>query len=434
MDAVYNGRFEHASNILIQSEEMVPNRDILLYYLNRGSIYWMKGDLDSSNTYFQKADFYIEDFRKNYAAQALSLVSNPKVVPYGGEGFEQIMLHYYTTLNYAQKGDLDAALVECKRMMLKLTKITDYYNGNNKYKRDAFAHNLLGMIYDAQGDYNNAFIAYRNALEIYEDDYKRMLDMSTPEQLKLDIIRTANLTGFYEEQQHFEKKFNLSYTPDSSANGTLLFFWNNGLGPIKQERSITFAIFPSGDGYVRFVNVELGIEIPFYVGDEKQTNSLADMRFIRVAFPKYMSRVPLFQSAVGSIDSLNKTYEFNMGENIDAIAYRSLQDRMLKELGEALLRLAIKQVAAEQARKENEGLGMALSVFNAITEQADTRNWQFLPYSINYIRMSVPEGNHQFKLTTKSKSGNETTAFTYQIKRKQTTFATFQSLQFIGYR
>ncbi len=434
MEAVYNGKLDLASTILSKSEERTPRKDILLYYLNRGSVYWMKGDWDSSNTYFQKADFYIEDYKRNRGAQALSMISNPKVEPYGGEGFEQIMLHYYTTLNYAQKGDLDAALVECKRMMIKLTKITDYYNGNNKYKRDAFAHNLLGMIYDAQGDYNNAFIAYRNALEIYEADYTRMLNVNTPEQLKSDIIRTAHLTGFYDEQKQYEDRFKITYKPDSSANGTLLFFWNNGLGPVKQEQSITFAIIPMGNGYVSFVNAELGLSIPFYVGDQKQSSNLAGLRFIRVAFPKYISRVPLYNSAVGTVDSLNTTVVFNMGENIDAIAYRSLQDRMLKEMSEALLRLAIKQLTAEQARKENEGLGAALSLINAITEQADTRNWQFLPYSINYARVSVPEGICNFKLTTKSKLTEEITAFQFPIKKGQTTFATFQSLQFIGYR
>ncbi len=38
-----------------------------------------------------------------------------------------------------------------------------------RYQHDAFANNLIGLIYDASGDYNNAFIAYRNAYDIYEE-------------------------------------------------------------------------------------------------------------------------------------------------------------------------------------------------------------------------------------------------------------------------
>jgi uncharacterized protein len=433
MNAVYTGRLDDANKIMTQAEKKVKKKDILLYYMNRGTIYWMKGNYDSSNAYFQKADYYIEDFKKNYGAKALSFVTNPKVEPYGGEGFEQILVHYYTTLNYAQKGDLDAALVECKRMMLKLQKITDYYNGKNKYKRDAFAHNLLGMIYDAQKDYNNAFIAYRNALEIYEEDYIKLLGMGSPDQLKKDLIRTAHLVGFYEEQRQYEERFRMKYQAEEANNGSLLFFWNNGLGPIKDQNTITFAIIPSGD-YVTFVNTELGMAIPFYVGDQEQKNGLANMKFFRVAFPKYITRVPVYTNAIGTFDSLGISAPFNMAENINAIAYRSLEDRMLKELGEALLRLAVKQLAASQVSKQNDALGAALSLANAISEQADTRNWQLLPYSINYSRVSVPAGNQHYNLKVTGANGiAETIPFQFSIHKGQTTIATFQSLQFNGY-
>lgn len=432
MQAVYSGRLEDANKII--SHARVKRKDLLLYYLNRGSLYWMHGDLDSSNQYFQQADFYVEDFQKNYASKALSFLVNPKIEPYGGEGFEQIMIHYYTTLNFAQKGDLDAALVECKRMLLKLQKITDYYKGSNKYKRDAFAHNLMGMIYDAQGDFNNAFIAYRNAFEIYEEDYTKMLNTSTPVQLKKDLIRTAHLVGFYEEQRQYEEKFKLKYQADNSENGTLLFFWNNGLGPIKAENSISFAIVPAGGGYVNFVNTELGLVIPFYSGSEK-SNSLAGLKFVRIALPKYVSRTPLYTSAVGVTDSLSgENVNFEIAQNIDAIAYRSLQDRMAGELAEALARLAFRQIAAAQARKENEALGAAISLAGAIAEQADTRNWQLLPYSINYARVSLPPQQNKFTLNLSGNNGQkESIPFQFNIRTGKTTFGIFQSLQFVGY-
>lgn len=435
MTAVYQGRLDDANKILSTPDWEKKKKDILLYYFNRGTIYWMMGNFQESNKYFQLADYYIEDYKKNYAAKALSFISNPKVEPYPGEGFEQIMVHYYTTLNYAQLGNYEAALVECKRMLLKLQKITDTYGGKNKYKRDAFVHNLMGMIYDAQKDYNNAFIAYRNALEIYEEDYTKMLNTAAPLQLKKDLIRTAYLTGFYDEGKQYEEKYKLKYEKEKTANGSLVFFWNNGLGPVKDEWSINFAIIPAGNGMVNFVNTDLGIVIPFYVGNSEQSNSLAGLKIIRVAFPKYVSRLPLYQSATYKIDSLNLQGNFETAENIDAIAYRSLEDRMLKELGEALLRLALKQVAEAQLRKENQGLGVALSLVNAISEQADTRNWQLLPYAIQYTRVSLPPGRQRFVLQTQTeKAVTDTTNFDFNIYSGQTTIGTFQSLQFTGYK
>jgi hypothetical protein len=435
MKAVYRADLEGADKILSDPKLEKRKRDILLYYFNRGTVYWMMGNFDESNKYFQKADYYIEDYQKNYAAKALSFITNPKVEPYGGEGFEQILLHYYTTLNYAQKGNYDAALVECKRMLLKLQKITDDHKGKNKYKRDAFAHNLMGMIYDAQHDYNAAFISYRNALEIYQEDYGKMLNTTTPLQLKKDLIRTAYLTGFNEEAHKYEDDFKLKYEKENSTNGTLLFFWNNGLGPVKDQWSINFAIVPAGNGWVNFVNTDLGIIIPFYVGDGDKSNSLAGLRVIRVAFPKYVSRVPLFQSAIYQVDSSKITGAFELAENVDAIAYKSLEDRMLKEMSEALLRLATKQLAEQQVRNQNQGLGAALSIVNAISEQADTRNWQLLPYSINYARVSLPPGSHKFVLKTAGdNAASDTVSFDYNIAKGKTLFGTFQTQQFTKYQ
>lgn len=397
MQAVYKGNLDSAEKIIVKTESATPNRNILLYYLTYGTVLSLNNKPAESNRIFQKADFYIEDFQKNYAANAISFLTNPKVTPYSGEPFEQILLHYFTTINYIRLGDLDAALVECKRMNLKLQKITDTFKQKNIYRRDAFAHVLMGIIYEAQKDYNNAFIAYRNALDIYENEYSQM-ECKVPEQLKDDIIRTAYLTGFYDDQYVFEQKFNRKLNKDSSSLESHVFFWNNGFGPIKDEWSINFTIIPGNDGWVNFINLDLGLNFPFYVGDNDTRKSLSDVRIIRVAFPKYVSRLRYYSSASISIDSLNYKKNLEIAEPINNIAFQSLQDRMLKEMSEALLRLATKQILESQTRKQNEGLGLALSVLNAITEQADTRNWQLLPYEIQYTRLLLPKGQHRYTI------------------------------------
>lgn len=436
MSAIYNGRLNDAEEILNDPRLEKSKKTILLYYLNKGTVLWMSGKSAESNKYFQLADYYIEDFQKNYAATTISFLTNPNIEPYNGEGFEQILLHYYSTLNYIDLGLLDEALVECKRMQQKLTRITDFYNGKNKYKRDAFAHLLMGIIYDAQSDYNNAFIAYRNAYEVYRDDYQKMLGTQTPLQLKKDLIRTAYLTGFYDDVAKYEEEFHLKYQPESKENGALVFFWNNGMGPVKDQWSINFAVVPQGNGWVNFVNLDLGISFPFYVGDDKdKSNKLSTLKFIRVAFPKYITRNPLYSKGTLSCDSLSISSTLDIAEDINAIAYRSLEDRMARELGEALLRVALKQASEEALRKENEGLGAALSIVNALSEQADTRNWQLLPYSINYSRISLPAGNITVNLNTSSDDNThqETNTLSFNIKKNKTSIGSFQTLQFNGY-
>ena len=429
MDSIYRGDYAQASKQLDEGKLKKQKRNQLLYFLNKGTVLFMNNQPQESNKYFQQADYFIEDYQKNIGLKAASFLTNPSIQTYEGENFEKVMVHYYTTLNYLQQGLLDQALVECKRMQLKLDKITDYYKGKNKYKNDAFVHLLTGIVYDAQKDFNNAFIAYRNAYKIYNEEYVTNLNTSVPQQLKEDLIRTALLTGFTEEARQYKNEFNLNHLTLENFKNTssLVCFWNNGFGPIKDQWSINFSITQGANGWVNFVNHDLGLNFPFYAGnDSKSINSL---KVIRVAFPRYISREPVYENATLTIDSLGIQQKLELVQNIDKIAYVSLQDRMLKELSEALLRLAVKQVAAAQLRKENDALGSALSVVNAISEQADTRNWQTLPNTINYTRVTLPAGLHQ----TTFKVEKDQLKFNAIVKPGQTTFKVLQSPYFKGY-
>ncbi len=432
MQAVYTGNLNKAEGLMKDKKWAKPKRNRLLFYLNKGTVLWMNGKNTESNLYFQKADYFVEDFRKNYAQSFVSLFTNPSYTTYNGETFEQVLIHYYASMNFIQMGDYDNALVACKRMIASSQRIDDLYKGKNKYKRDAFAHNILGMIYDAQKDYNNAFIAYRNAYTIYVEDYLPQLGTEVPLQLKKDLIRTAKLIGFSEEVNQYETLFKMKFEPVPEGTAPLVFFWNNGLGPIKDENSINFVAMPLQDGWVDFVNLDLGLHFPIYVGNDGDRRSISALKVVRVAWPKYISRIPLYNKAQ-LVDSLNNKYDLQMAENVNAIAFKSLEDRMLKEIGEAILRLALKQAAELAARNQNQGAGLAVGLLNAFTEQADTRNWQLLPYSINYTRVNLPLGPQNIKLLTSNKDSSETNDFFVNIKKGETNFQAFQTLQFTGY-
>lgn len=429
MDNIYSGNYANASKQLDNGNLKKKKRNELLYLLNKGTVLFMNNQPEESNKYFQQADYYIEDYQKNLGLKAVSFITNPSIQTYEGENFEKVMIHYYTTINYLQQGLLDQALVECKRMQLKLDKITDYYKGKNKYKNDAFVYLLTGIVYDAQKDYNSAFIAYRNAYKIYNEEYTTNLNTSVPAQLKEDLIRTALLTGFKEEASQYKTQFKLQHITIESFKNTSSFvtFWNNGFCPIKDQWSINFTIVPGSNGWVNFTNWDLGLNFPFYAGEDSR--SIINLKVIRVAFPKYISRETVYNEAKIIIDSLQIHQPYELVQNIDKIAYVSLQDRMIKEMGEALLRLAIKQAAAAKLRKENDALGSALSVINAMSEQADTRNWQTLPNTINYTRINLPVGNYQAIFQVEK----DILKFNFILKGNETTFKVFQSPYFKGY-
>lgn len=430
-EAIYAGDMPKASKLLDDQKKEAEGRNKILYYFNRGFVSYMMKNWDESNKHFQTADLLIEDQQKNYGLEAASFLTNPNVTPYKPEDFEVVMLNYFTALNYLNLGKNQESIVECRRMTIKLDALNDKYKDNkNRYQRDAFGNTLMGLIYDANRDYNNAFIAYRNALEIYETDYKKNFEVTTPQQLKQDILRTAYLTGFYDEVAYYEKKFGLKYEHKPNQGGQLIFFWLNGFGPVKDEWSINFTQTPGKDGVIMFANAELGISFPIILGNlgGNEKSALSNLRFVRVAFPKYIERKPFYSNAI--IQCNGKQYPLEMSQNINDIAFKTLKDRMVRELGKAILRLALKQAMEEVARRQNPNAGMLVSIANAVTEKADTRNWQTLPYSVSYSRVELAEGSNDFNLIVKAPNNTDRSyQFNIVAEKGRTYFKTFHNIE-----
>lgn len=428
--SVEQGNITKAKELIDKDKKGPEGKSKLLFYMNRGTIEMLLGNYEKSNEYFNVADVLIEDYNKELSSQALAMITNSMAIEYGGEDFERVLIHYYKALNYVQLGQHDDAIIECRRINLKLQQLNDKYSKKNRYSEDAFGLNLMGIIYESAGETNDAFIAYRNAVESYERIYEPQFKTGIPLQLKKDVIRTAYEMGFDEEGRRFEEKFKLKNEPRNKENGELLFFWNNGLGPVKAENSINFSIIKGEGGYVTFANDELGLSIPFPLPQGNSTNSaIGDLEFIRVAFPKYVERTPYYKDA--SIVVGNTNYGFDVAENVNNIAFKTLHDRMLRELSTSLLRLATKKAAEYAARDQNQNIGSLVGIVNAITEKADTRNWQTLPYSISYTRISLPPGPQEIKLKLTSFDNKQVKEqkFNFVINKGKTTFQSYQNFE-----
>jgi hypothetical protein len=431
-ESFIRGDFETANKILDENKKAAKSKDRLLYLLQKGVVLQMLGRYEDSNRLFEEAYLFTEDIQKNYALEALSLLSNPAIIPYRGEDFEVVQIHYYKALNYLYLNRYEEAQVECRRLNIKLNQLNDRYSQRkNRYRRDAFALNLMGIIFEASGDINNAFISYRNAYQAYKEDYEPYFNVRAPVQLKNDLLRSAYLNGFDEELAQYEKEFGINYQHQNTTGGELIFFVNNGLGPIKAEWSINFFIVKGKGGVVTFVNEEMGLSFPFPMERSDSAVNLSDLKFVRVAFPKYQERKPYFRNA--ELVVAGKRSPLEVSQDINEIAFKTLEDRMLRELATSLLRLAAKQAAEYAVSKKSEGLGVLLSGVNAITEKTDTRNWQTLPYSISYARIPLPEGTYDMELKSYSPHGTRTFSKKLQvsIRKGQTTFQHYHILDSI---
>ena len=402
--SIETGQFEAADKLLDKDTKSPNNRNRLLYYLDRGYVSWMLNNYRQSVDYLNIAENTIDDYNLQLGAEALALVSNPMVKPYRAEDFEVVMVNCFKAINFMQLENYEAAMVECRRINLKLNNLNDKYKVNrNRYRSDAFALTMMGLLYDANGDYNNAFIAYRNALEIYETDYAKNFDIPPPQQLRLDLLRTAYNTGFGDEVDFYERKFGMKYAPAQKPEAEMIFFWMNGFGPVKDEWSVNFTIVRGEGGMVTFVNEGNGFSFPFFLGSSSEKNSFSDLKVVRVTFPKYVERKPTSESAV--IASGSATYPLQLAEDINAIAFKTLNDRFMREMANSLLRVATKQALEETTRKKDKNASAVLSILNAATEKADTRNWQCLPHGISYVRIPLVAGDNHLTLNVKMQNG-----------------------------
>ncbi len=430
---VQEAQFDKAREWLDKDKKGKRPRNLLLHELNLGWVNWITGVSDSSNQAFNRADLMIEDQQRNYGLEALALVSNPGVRPYQPEDFEKVMVNYYKAVNYIRLGRYEEALVECRRINLRLNDLNDKYKDKkNRYSSDAFAHLLMGLVYEYTGDHNNAFIAYRNALEAYEKVYEGNFGLGAPLQLKKDLLRAAFRCGFTDEVRFYEEKFGFRTESGTTADRELIFLWHNGFGPVKAEWSLNFSSLQKGEGVFTLADEEAGISIPYQTASlsEREVAALSDVHFLRIAFPKYVDRIPLFTDA--TLMAGASAYPLEMAQNIREIAFKTLQDRMLREMGTALLRLAVKQSiesTLKNSKKEDmQGLGAAVSIVNALTEKADTRNWQTLPYAIFYARIPLDRTADTVRLKIRNASQEQEQVFRFPDDGRKSMFFVYSTL------
>ncbi len=383
-------------------------RNLVLYYLDRALILHHDGKYKESNEFLEKCERLMEDlYTKSVSTSAASLTTSDNIIPYEGEDHEKVLVNMLWALNYTLMGNFEEALVEGRKVDNKLQMLRDRYAEENKkaknpkekvdvaYTEDAFIRYFMGILNEANGEINEAFIFYREAYETYHN-YLNLYGTPVPPMLKEDILRTAHALDFKNEYDHYQKEFNTRESlskKEISEKGTLVLIHYNGLGPYKEDFSINVAI-PS------------------------------QVNLVRVALPTYKERSFRIDHAEIEIDStiVGKTY---IGEDITKIATRNLKDRYPRILKKTIARLVVKEAAKYGLRKASDSDNQAVAVagfiayigymiFGAATEQADKRSFRLLPAEIHLGKMYLDPGTYDLTLHFKDKYGNDVETKTYK--------------------
>ena len=146
----------------ILNEASIPDRDRILFLMERGSLYQSLEQYDESARDFDEANALLAQMDTlSVSRGATSMVINDNVLQFYGYPFERTYLHVMASLNYMVRGDWQGAGVEGRRIINSLTPEV-----RGDFPEDAFSRYLAGLCMELVDDPSNARVEYRKASKI----------------------------------------------------------------------------------------------------------------------------------------------------------------------------------------------------------------------------------------------------------------------------
>lgn len=377
--------------------------DKVLFMMESGRLNQLDNNFDESLNDFNTVieNFQQQDDKARFTATGsarlgAAFLANDNAIPYKGEGYERVMVHHYQALNYLAKGDRQAALVEVRRANLEQTlalekherdlakaekeasnkpintsasQYDNYFSAMDQASsqvkssfQNAYTFYLSGLIYEANGDYNDAYIDYKKAWEIFpENPY-----------LHDDLLRLARQLGMRDDLKRFQKDFKLKPLKITKNTGTLVILYEHGFVPEKRE-----------------------ISIPLFTSQGLQ----------HVSFPVYQQ--PWFQPRPLKLVVGDTHLESSPIVFTSALAVKALQEKLPGMIIRQTIRAAAKKELQNQANEKNALLSLSTQIYNLISERADLRSWLTLPNDAQIARLALEAGKkHTIQLATTSQSDN----------------------------
>lgn len=376
------GDYDSALSILRENRGRYRSGDAALYYMEEGLLSHYAGRYEESSWSLLQAEEILDElYTRSVSRQTASFWINDTTVPYRGEDFEDALVNLFLAMNYASLGLHDDALVEARRVDSELAQSLNpqAIDPLNADPQDAFVRFIMGVLYEADGELNNAFIAFRNAERIYRTQYLPTYGIAPPAVLLEKLLSAAMQLGFQAEmdqilQHHPGLEPPLLPRPLQSAEIFLLHY--NGPGPEKVE---TFWTVPMPDGYVA-----------------------------KIAYPQFKVRDYAIDRSRVRIRDRNsgRVYDFETEpmEPVGAIAAVGLEDRIEQIKSRAVARATVKYLATKAAaeavgRETGDSAGALIHIFGnllgLVSENADIRHWRLLPDEIRLGCVQVPAGGYE---------------------------------------
>lgn len=211
---------------------------------------------------FKDSNVVLEDIKKELKwndiltqkEKALSFFLNDNFKKFQVTEYEQLMVQFYVALNYSSMGNWTEALVEMRQLESVFRELRQ--NDNFSFKDKTHLSYLMGVIYEANGKYDEAFIDYHR---IYQHDKYHPY-------LSYDLFRTAWLSHQYEKAKKYAEELRVPKNYQEFVKsgrvkkmGELIVINQSGLAPVKVDHKYwrNIAIYQKRDTVPDYLEIEI---------------------------------------------------------------------------------------------------------------------------------------------------------------------------------
>ncbi|QEN03205.1 hypothetical protein EW093_00300 [Thiospirochaeta perfilievii] len=380
------GENQKALDEFLQTKERVySEKDRVLYYIEEGILYRLAGEYRKSNDSLTLAENSIEDlFTKSISKGILSNVLNDNALPYSGEDYEDIYINIFKALNYFHLKEFESALVEVRKVNLKLDNLENRYKGVLEELNSSEDVDIPTADFNFHNDVLARYlgiIAYR--LTGLDDDSR--------------IEREYLIKAFNYQESIYN--FNLPSLPTESSDMAIINVLSfSGYSP--EKVADTLAIYGSG-GYL-----SLGSNSSYLGFHSIRHSGVTSDLSLKLQFPRLESLYDPVSYVEVFVDGISYGY-LDLIENIDNIAIETFKVKQPVIVGKTILRAISKAVISEISEDtitENYGEGFGLlsgllgDIFMQVTENSDLRSSRYLPSKVRGLEILVEPGFHDISV------------------------------------
>ncbi|SMR99533.1 hypothetical protein VIM7927_00759 [Vibrio mangrovi] len=396
--AVRSGHYQDASNELPDN----IGGDIL-DNLEKGRVYFLNHDVQKSQSFLAQSDQAVRRQQdeaiisvSREAASFGSLVANDNLTEYVPADYELGFLHLYLALSYVYDNQLEDALVELRRANQVQEKARnqrqdELLKEKDQLKREGVHTNvgsllanypssgttlqsiqngylfyLSALLYEANGDLNDAYVDYRRALAVAPDNAS----------VAGSALRCAQKLGMNQDVTLLRKKYGAPQRPGKKQGRVIII----------QEQGIVDQL----KGWEQ--------SLPVY-------DSNGRMNLYSVALPYY----PAYHASNAFPVSLNEMMvEGDRLVDTNMMARKQLNERITSIVFRQILRLTLKNALRKESTKDDNNnvdvANIVMNVWNTLTEQPDTRSWITLPGAVFSATTIVSAGEQTLTVGSQSYS------------------------------